>query len=371
MYLKQLSIVNFKNIGESALQFSNKYNCFIGNNGMGKTNVLDALYHLSMCKSYFNLRDGQNIRHGEPFFVLQATYMRANEEVDIYCGLKSKGKKVIKRNKKAYNKYSEHIGFLPLVMVSPEDSVLIDGSSEERRKLIDTIISQNDKTYLNALIAYSRALQQRNALLKNYAGKTPDYDMLDIWDDALAESCEQIRSGRIRFLEEFAPLFQHYYEKVSLGRERVQLQYKPSVSEGISVKDALRERIQKDCILTYTTVGAHRDDLELTIGDYPLRKFGSQGQKKSFLIAMKLAQYVWLHRATGIKPLLLLDDIFDKLDTDRVRSILELVADDEFGQIFITDTNRSHIDALLQGQGAESCIFRVVNGEIIDTAIGD
>lgn len=364
MYLKQLSIVNFKNVGESTLTFSTKYNCFIGNNGVGKTNVLDAIYHLSMCKSYFNLRDSQNIRHGEPFFVLQALYNRGGEEVSIYCGLKNKGKKVIKRNKKLYEKYSDHIGFLPLVMVSPEDAILIDGTSEERRRLIDTIISQNDREYLHELINYGRTLQQRNALLKSYAGRPIDSDMIEIWDDKLAECGESIITKRTTFLKEFAPLFQQYYELVSLGREQVRLEYKRSVNENCSMKAALRERLERDRILTYTSVGIHRDDLELSIGEYPVRKFGSQGQKKSFLIALKLAQYVWLHRATGIKPLLLLDDIFDKLDADRVRSILELVAGEEFGQIFITDTNREHIDRLLQAQQLGCAIFRVENGAL-------
>ncbi len=363
MVLRELNIINFKNIAEATLAFTPGFNCFVGNNGVGKTNVLDAIYHLSMCKSYFNLPDLQNIRHEEPFFVVQGQYLREEEELTVYCGVKRGQKKVFKKNQKAYDKLSEHIGLLPLVMISPEDVVLIDGGSEERRKLIDGIISQYDRNYLHQLIRYNKALTQRNTLLKSAAGKFLDPEMLEIWNEQLAECGEFIMQKRTEFLQEFRVVFQDYYEMLSLGREKVQLEYKPSV-KGEDMLKYLHEMIERDRILTYTSAGIHRDDLLLNIGEYPVRKTGSQGQKKTFLIALKLAQYDWLFRMSGVKPLLLLDDIFDKLDADRVNQIVKIVGGEMFGQVFITDTNRGHMDDILQMQGVDYKLFTVFDGEI-------
>lgn len=363
MVLKELNIINFKNIAEATLVFTSGFNCFVGKNGVGKTNVLDAIYHLSMCKSFFNLPDVQNIRHDEPFFVVQGKYDRSEEDVDIYCGIKRGQKKVFKRNQKAYEKLSEHIGLLPLVMISPEDFVLIDGGSEERRKLIDGIISQCDRHYLYHLIRYNQALVQRNALLKAAAGKHLDADVLDLWNEQLAECGEVILNKRMGFLQEFKPVFQTYYGQLSLGREEVELEYKPSVKDG-SMLSCLREAGERDRLLTYTTVGTHRDDLTLNIGGYPVKKIGSQGQKKTFLIALKFAQYDWLYRMSGVKPLLLLDDIFDKLDADRVNQIVKIVGGEVFGQIFMTDTNREHLDEILKLQRVDYRLFTVRDGEI-------
>lgn len=364
MVIKELNIINFKNIAEATLTFSPGFNCLVGNNGVGKTNVLDALYHLSMCKSYFNLPDLQNIRHGEPFFVVQGKYDREGEELDVYCGVKRGQKKVFKKNQKAYEKLSEHIGLLPLVMISPEDVSLIDGGSEERRKLIDGIISQCDRNYLHRLIRYNKALMQRNSLLKSMSGRSLDAEMLDVWDEQLAECGEAIMQKRIEFLAEFGEVFRSYYELLSLGRETVTLEYKASVKEG-GILEALRAALERDRVMTYTTVGVHRDDVVLNIGDYAVKKIGSQGQKKTFLIALKLAQYAWLHQVGGVKPLLLLDDIFDKLDADRVKQIVKIVSGEVFGQIFITDTNREHIDEILRLQEADFKLFRVDEGEIL------
>lgn len=364
MVIRELNIINFKNIAEATLTFSPGFNCFVGNNGVGKTNVLDALYHLSMCKSYFNLPDLQNIRHGEPFFVVQGKYEREGEGLDIYCGVKRGQKKVFKKNQKAYDKLSEHIGLLPLVMISPEDVVLIDGGSEERRKLIDGIISQCDREYLHRLIRYNKALSQRNSLLKSSVGKVLDLEMLGIWDEQLADCGEAIMRKRAEFLAEFGRVFQSYYELLSLGREVVTLSYKASVKDG-DMLSALRGSLERDRMMTYTTTGIHRDDILLNIGDYPVKKIGSQGQKKTFLIALKLAQYAWLHRMSGVKPLLLLDDIFDKLDADRVNQIVAIVSGEVFGQVFITDTNREHIDDILKLQDTEYKLFRVDEGEIL------
>lgn len=364
MILKELNIVNFKNIAEATLTFSPGFNCFVGNNGVGKTNILDALYHLSMCKSYFNLPDLQNIRHGEPFFVVQGRYEREGEELDVYCGVKRGQKKVFKKNQKAYEKLSEHIGLLPLVMISPEDVLMIDGGSEERRKLIDGIISQCDRTYLHCLIRYNKALVQRNSLLKLSSGKPLDVEMLEIWDEQLAECGGVITRKREEFLLEFGQVFQSYYKLLSLDREVVTLEYKSSVKDG-DMLQLLRASVERDRMMTYTTVGIHRDDVLLGIGDYPVKKIGSQGQKKTFLIALKLAQYAWLHRMSGVKPLLLLDDIFDKLDADRVGQIVKIVSGDIFGQVFITDTNRGHIDEMLKTQDSDYKLFRVNKGEIL------
>lgn len=363
MILKELNVVNFKNIAEATLSFTAGFNCFVGNNGVGKTNVLDAIYHLSMCKSYFNVSDMQNIRHEEPFFVIQGRYEREGEPIDVYCGVKRGQKKIFKKNQKVYTKLSEHIGLLPLVMVSPEDVVLIEGGSEERRRLMDGIISQYDRNYLYQLIRYNKALMQRNSMLKASAGKYLDREMLDIWDEQLTESGEFIMQIRGRFLQEFKTVFQSYYELLSLGREEVELEYRPSVKSG-NLKGALQEVFERDRMLNYTTVGIHRDDLLLNIGKYPVRKVGSQGQKKTFLIALKLAQYAWLYRQGGVKPLLLLDDIFDKLDADRVSQIVKIVGGELFGQVFITDTNREHLDEILKIQQVDYRLFTVNKGEI-------
>ena len=279
MILKELNIINFKNIAETSLSFTKGFNCFIGKNGVGKTNALDAIYQLSMCKSCFNLPDNQNIRHGEPFFVLQGKYERGTEDIEVYCGVKRGGKKVFKKNQKAYQKLSEHIGLLPLVMISPEDLILIEGGSEERRKLMDGIISQCDRNYLHQLIRYNKALQQRNSLLKATAGKFLDPEMLEIWNEQLAECGEQILKRRLCFLEEFRPVFQSYYEQLSLGREQVELVYRSSFTGG-DLLTALNGSLERDRLLNYTTVGVHRDDLLLNAGDYLIRKLGSQGQKK-------------------------------------------------------------------------------------------
>lgn len=363
MIIKDIHIVNFKNIAEAGLAFCPGFNCLVGNNGVGKTNVLDAVYQLSMCKSFFNQPDLQNIRHGEAFFVVQARYDREGEDVEVYCGVKRGQKKVFKKNQKAYDKLSEHIGLLPLVMISPEDNLLIEGGSEERRKLIDGIISQCDRDYLYSLIRYNKALMQRNMLLKSSVGKPLDADMLDIWNEQLAENGEVVLRKRLAFLESFRDVFQRFYEQISLGREQVKLEYRSS-AEGSSLLQALRTTIEKDRIMTYTTVGIHRDDLILNTGGYAVKRTGSQGQKKTFLIALKLAQYAWLYERNGMKPLLLLDDIFDKLDADRVKQIVKIVGGDIFGQVFITDTNREHIDEILKTQGVDYALFRVEQGEI-------
>lgn len=363
LILKRLNVVNYKNIQEADISFCPRFNCFIGNNGAGKTNILDAVYHLSMCKSYFNLPDVQNIRHGEGFFVLEGEYERAGEIVSVYCGVKKGQKKVFKKNKKSYERLSEHIGLLPLVMISPSDVALIDGVSEERRRFLDGVISQCDKEYLQNLIGYNRVLAQRNALLKEYAGKSVDEEMLAVWDERLADYGMLILERRRKFIQELSDVFQSYYEMISLGREKVGMEYHSTIKER-DFLTALQANRERDRVLTYTTVGIHRDDIVLLLDGYPVKKLGSQGQKKSFLTALKFAQFVYLARRNGVRPLLLLDDIFDKLDAERVGQIIRVVASDKFGQVFITDTNRGHIDEILREYAPEYKIFEVNNGDV-------
>lgn len=365
MLLKELHIINFKNIADMSLVFSSAFNCFIGKNGVGKTNILDAIYHLSMCKSYFGLSDLQNIRHGENFFLLQGSYSRENgSDLEMCYAVRQGQKKVLKKNGKAYSRLSEHIGLLPLVMVAPEDAVLINGGGEERRRFMDSIISQYNSDYLYQLIRYNRALAQRNSLLRNAQGKNVDADILEIWNMQLAESGEIIMQEREHFIQEFCRLFRDYYAGLSLSREKAELNYKPSVKTG-NLLTAYHAAQERDRILMYTTLGIQRDDLELTIGGYSVKKLGSQGQKKTFLVALKLTQYIWLHRMTGLKPLLLLDDIFDKLDADRVAQIIRTVGEGNFGQIFVTDTNREHIDVLLKTQASNYQIFSMDAGALL------
>jgi len=361
MRLNSLSILNYKNIREADLVFSPKINCFIGNNGMGKTNVLDAIYFLSFCKSHSNSIDSQNIMHNADFCLIQGKYQLGDALEDIYCGMKPRIKKQFKRNKKEYERLSDHIGLLPLVLVSPDDSVLISEGSDERRKFVDGVISQFNKTYLNQLLQYNNALKQRNALLKI---ETPiDDSLLDIWEEQMALYGTYIYEQRKLFIDEFIPIFQNFYSYISGGNEQISLTYH-SQHEERDIKASMIETRNRDRILGYSTQGIHKDELEMMLDGYPIKRVGSQGQNKTYLISLKLAQFDFLKRTHGKSPLLLLDDIFDKLDSFREKQIVELVSGETFGQIFITDTNREHLDLILQQLGQEATIFRLENGEI-------
>jgi len=355
--------LNYKNIAQAELVFSPKMNCFVGHNGEGKTNLLDAVYYLSFCKSATNPVDSQNIRHGEDFFMLQGSYEREDgEPEEVYCGLKRKQKKQFKRNKKDYKRLAEHIGLLPLVMVSPADSALITGGSEERRRFMDMVISQYDREYLEALVRYNKALQQRNTLLKQEA--EPDAELMTLWEEMMAREGEVIYEKRRAYIEEFIPIFQQFYRCISKEREQVGLHYLSHCQRGPLLEVIRRDR-DKDRIMGYSLHGIHKDELEMTLGDFPIKREGSQGQNKTYLIALKLAQFDFLKRAGGrTVPLLLLDDIFDKLDAERVEQIVRLVAGDNFGQIFITDTNREHLDEILAKTDRDYKLFRVEGGNI-------
>jgi len=361
MRLNSLSILNYKNITEAELIFSPKINCFIGNNGMGKTNVLDAIYFLSFCKSHSNSIDSQNIKHDAEFCLIQGKYMIGENTEDIYCGMKLRQKKQFKRNKKEYERLSDHIGLLPLVLVSPDDSVLISEGSDERRKFVDGVISQFNKNYLNQLLQYNNALKQRNALLKSET--LVDDSLLDIWEDQMAIYGNYIFQQRKLFVDEFVPIFQEYYTIISGGNEAISLNYHSQHDEH-DIKARMIATRDRDRMLGYSTQGIHKDELEMMLDGFPIKRVGSQGQNKTYLISLKLAQFNFLKRTHNLSPLLLLDDIFDKLDSNRVKKIVELVSNDTFGQIFITDTNREHLDSILLQLGQESTIFNVENGKI-------
>lgn len=364
MVLQQLSILNYKNIRDAELTFSPKINCFVGHNGEGKTNLLDAVYYLSFCKSASNPVDSQNILHDEDFMVIQGRYRDggAAEGLDIYCGLKRRHKKHFKCNKKEYVRLSDHIGKIPLIMVSPADAALIDGGSEERRRFMDAVISQYDRRYLEELLRYNKALQQRNALLK--MEQEPDPELLDVQEEMMAASGEFLFRKRDAFVRAFIPLFRAYYSRISKDRETVGLEYTSHCRRG-PLLDVIRQGRAKDRILGYSLHGVHKDDLTMTLGGYPLKKEGSQGQNKTYLIALKLAQFNFLKEAGGqATPLLLLDDIFDKLDAGRVEEIVKLVGGEAFGQIFITDTNRDHIDKILSETHQQYRLFEVEGGRI-------
>ena len=362
MILKRISILNYKNLEQVELSFSPKLNCFFGQNGMGKTNLLDAVYFLSFCKSAGNPIDSQNICHDADFFVIQGFYEAADgTPEEIYCGMKRRQKKQFKRNKKEYTRLSDHIGFLPLVMVSPADSELIAGGSDERRRFMDVVISQYDKEYLDALIRYNKALVQRNTLLKSE--QPVEEELFLVWEEMMAQAGEVVFRKREAFIREFIPIFQSFYSFISQDREKVGLSY-DSHARDASLLEVLKESRARDQIMGYSLRGVHKDELNMLLGDFPIKREGSQGQNKTYLVALKLAQFDFLKRTGTTVPLLLLDDIFDKLDASRVEQIIKLVSGDQFGQIFITDTNRKYLDAILQSINHGYALFRVEQGEV-------
>lgn len=368
MILKHLSILNYKNLEQVDLTFSPKLNCFFGLNGMGKTNLLDALYYLSFCKSQSNPIDSQNIRHGTDFFVIQGLYDLDNgTPEDIYSGLKSHCKKVFKRNKKEYTRLADHIGLLPLVMVSPSDTNLILGGSSERRRFMDVTISQFDKEYLDALIRYNRALFQRNSLLRS--DSVVDTELFSVLEEQMANTGEIVFHKREAYINDFNPIFQQFYSYISQNREQVELVYQ-SHARGVSLIDKFRESRERDRIMGFSLCGIHKDELDMRMGGFPIKREGSQGQNKTYLVALKLAQFDFLKRAGHTVPLLLLDDIFDKLDISRVEQIVKLVSDDKFGQIFITDTDRSRLTRVLPHSGSDYKMFMVNVGQISEMKDG-
>jgi DNA replication and repair protein RecF len=364
VYLQQLSVINFKNYAEAGLTFSEGVNVFTGNNGAGKTNLLDAIHYLSLCKSYFNPIDSQQIKQGADFFIITGNFNKNGNQEAVACSVKRNQKKQFKRNKKDYQRLADHIGLLPLVMVSPYDiSIIIEGS-DERRKFIDNVISQTDNLYLDELITYNKVLLNRNALLKLIAD-TGRYDpnLLEVLDEQLTVSGNRIFEKRKFFMESFTGIFNRHYQFLSDNAEQVELIYESQLLQD-DLGALLKKNIEKDRALERTTSGIHKDDLQFAIHGMPMKKFGSQGQQKSFLIALKLAQYSFLDQQNGFKPILLLDDIFDKLDDQRVTKLMQMISNHDFGQVFITDTHISRVKNIFSEIGVDIRLFQVKGGEI-------
>lgn len=368
MFLNKISAINFKNYKQIECSFSENINCFVGNNGSGKTNLLDAIHYLSMCRSFLNPIDTQNIHFDEHFFVIQGSWSNeqanAQNKTEIYCGVKKGAKKIFKKNKIQYDKLAEHIGQYPSVMISPYDQNLITEGSEVRRRWADGIISQFNRQYLDDLIMYLKVIDQRNALLKNMSlAGFFNYENIEVWDDQLVKYGNRIFEIRKAFLQDFIPIFQKYHQSLTRDVESVSIQYKSQLLEGdfkLLLDQAQRQDFQKQ----YSTTGIHKDDLVFEINGYPIKKFGSQGQQKSMLIALKLAQFEWLHLNLGKKPILLLDDIFDKLDNDRVSYLMSLVSNHQFGQVMVTDTDGSRVEAIFNSINQPFSLFNVAKNEI-------
>ena len=365
MFLNHITILNYRNIAECDLIFSPKINCFLGNNGMGKTNLLDAIYYLSFCKSHLNSVDNQTIKYDADFFMIQGEYLVGEKTENISCGIKRRRKKQFMHNKKEYERLADHIGFLPLVLVSPADNSLIAEGSEERRRFMDIVISQYDRQYLDNLMTYNLLLQNRNAFLKNQ--EKIDDTVLEILEEKLCAVAEPIFDCRKKFIDNFIPVFSVFYQKISNEKEDVDLYYTSHLQQDTTLKEQFLQTRERDKILGYTTHGIHKDDLKMILQNFPLKNNGSQGQNKSYVVAMKLAQFVFLKNVSKKTPILLLDDLFDKLDKERVTKIIDIISQDDFGQIFITDTNREHLDEMLSKTKIENKIFFVEDGMVMNS----
>ncbi|MBP5536659.1 MAG: DNA replication/repair protein RecF [Bacteroidales bacterium] len=368
MHLENLKLSNFKNYAELEVDLCSNVNCFVGNNGVGKTNLLDAIYYLSFCKSRFNTIDSQNIRLGEDFFAIHGRYSIGGDTVQVSCIQKKGAAKQMRWNKKAYKTFAEHIGKVPLVMVSPADQTIITGGSDSRRKFIDGVIAQTDSTYLNNLVAYNKVLEQRNKLLKAfYENHYFEDNELTVWDEQLARYGERLYETRVAFLKEFEPLFNYYHQWISNGKENGTITYTSTMNdkEG-KLMPLLVESRRRDAYALFTTEGPHRDDIELKIGEFAAKKFGSQGQQKTFVLSLKLAQFEYIKQHCGVSPILLLDDIFDKLDMPRVKQLIQLVGSDRFGQVFLSDTQPGRIEAIFdETPDIDHRIFTVESNQIM------
>lgn len=359
MNLKHLSLINFKNYEELEIDFSEGVNCITGSNGVGKTNLLDAVYYLALTKSYFNPIDRQMVKHGEKMMMVKGEFNDADKKEVVLCSIRSGNKKLVKRNRKEYAKISEHIGLIPIVIITPFDSYLILEGSDVRRKFVDGIISQEDQGFLQTLIQYNRALAQRNQLLKHFSREHHfDGPSLEVWDEKLIELGEAVFKKRQAFIQNFIPVFISFYERIGGFEEKANIEYRSSLTEG-SYRKQLKDSVQEDLIKQYTTKGVHKDDLVFTIDGYPLKKFGSQGQQKTFLLALKLAQFRQMQEKMGKAPILLLDDIYDKLDSNRMKHLMELVREKGFEQIFITDTHPTRVKEIFSSSGFDVNSIRI------------
>lgn len=364
MYLKKLLLTNFKNYEKAEMEFSPKINCFVGNNGVGKTNILDAIHYLSLTKSFFNTIDSINIRHDEDYFIINGTFLSDKEEDHIYCAFQKQKQKVLKKNGKEYSKLSGHVGKYPVVMISPADNSLITEGSEERRKFLNKIISQYDPGYLDSVLKYNKALQQRNRLLKDFrASGRFEADAIQIWDAQLERYGDYIFKKRQLLVKELISVFRDNYSMISSDKENVELTYRSHLAEG-NFAEALEKSLSRDRLLEYTTVGIHKDDLLLEMNGHAVKLLGSQGQQKTYLVALKLAKFDYIREQSGLSPILLLDDIFDKFDAERVEQIIRLVGNQRFGQIFITDTHQSRLHEILSSHNTDYKLFRIRNNEV-------
>lgn len=364
MHLSSISIVNFKNYEQAELELSSKINCFVGENGVGKTNLLDAIHYLALCKSNLNPVDTQNIRYEADFSVIQGAFQRKGKNEHIYCSIRRNKKKQFKRNKKDYKRLAEHIGLIPLVMISPADYILIQGGSEERRKLMNSVIGQYDRNYLENVISYNRILTQRNKLLKDNFGGANGKDVLEVLNDQLVQYGNPVFKARKEFVDKLTPVFQRYYQHVSGNKEEVSLTYQSQLLSA-DFAETLAASEQKDRIVQYSTVGIHKDDILMELEGHSLKKTGSQGQQKTYLVALKLAEFEFMQELMNNTPILLLDDVFDKFDAFRVKQIISLVADNHFGQIFITDTNETRMMNILKEIPADHKVFKIKADGII------
>ena len=366
MHLEELSIVNFKNYESADLSFSKGVNCISGKNGVGKTNLLDAIYYLALTKSYFNPIDNQMLRHGEKMMMVKGVFEIDGKQEKITCGIRTGQKKIVKRNQREYEKIAEHIGLIPLVIITPFDSYLILEGSDVRRKFMDGIISQENTSYLHNLLQYNRALQQRNLLLKHFSREHHfDKDALEIWNEKLIEFGEPIFELRSAFIDNFVPVFQEFYTRISVGKEEVSLQFRSSLAEG-DFRSQLESNLNEDLLKQYTGMGIHKDDLVFSIDGYPLKKFASQGQQKTFLLALKLAQFRQMQETMGQTPILLLDDIYDKLDEWRMRELMKVVSEKGFEQIFITDTHSDRVVDFFKDSGISVKSYEIEEGGILN-----
>lgn len=362
MYLSRLILTNFKNYTESDLGFSDHINCFIGDNGVGKTNILDSIHYLSLTKSYFSNIDSINIMHGQDYFLIKGRFIDDNSSYEVYCGFQRDKRKVFKLNSKEYSRLSDHVGRYPVVMISPADSGIITEGSEERRKFMNGVISQYDRVYLDTVMRYNKALKNRNILLKQYGSNgNHDREMIQLWESQMIPLAETIHQTRDTFIKELIPVFQEYYSHISDNREKVELEYRSQLNDA-SMKSLFEKTYEKDRILQYTSAGPHRDDMLLYMNGYRIRDLGSQGQQKSYLVALKLAKFEYISNKGGIKPILLMDDIFDKFDSGRVRQIMKLVSENRFGQIFITDTNQERLKLILSEINIDYKLFKINHG---------
>lgn len=363
MILQSLALTNFKNIASAKLEFSPKINCLLGDNGMGKSNLLDAIYFMSFCKSFTGAPDAMVMARGEDFALIQARYLRHGAEEQLSMGMQKGRRKSLKRGGKEYQRLSEHIGAFPLVLVSPADMDLVSGTGEERRRLMDMVISQTDARYLDALIRYGRALEQRNRMLRDGVEDPNLYLAVEM---AMEASAAYVSAARRSWVERLQGILLRYYAAVAGEGEEPGIAYQSHMAEpGVRLTDLLAERRARDAALKYTSAGPHRDDIEMTLSGMPLKRAASQGQAKTFTIALRLAQYEFLKEASRLDPLLLLDDIFDKLDASRVERIMGVVSGGNFGQIFITDTNRKHLDEILSHSQGPYAMWTVKDGSFI------